>query len=200
MIAVVDYGAGNLFSVAKALEKTGARVRVTSDASVIKAADKLVLPGVGSFGGCMNSLTASGLAGPVKEFARSGKPFLGICVGMQMLFEESEESPGVAGLGLLQGTVRRLAGAGLKIPHTGWNSLHGVRAGGVLPEGFEGEYVYFVHSYYACPAEGNMVSAVVDYGGDITAAVMYNNINAVQFHPEKSGAAGLKILQLFGEL
>ncbi len=195
---VVDYGVGNLFSVAKALEKAGAQVEVTSDRQAVKQAERLVLPGVGSFGHCMANLNNYGLTGPVKEFAASGRPFLGICVGMQILFESSEESPGVAGLGLLRGHVRLLPDKSLKVPHIGWNSLDITKPGGIF-RGLAGGYVYFVHSYYACPEDTGIISAKTDYGGAITAAVTYNNMQAVQFHPEKSGETGLNILQAFEE-
>ena len=199
MIAIVDYGVGNLHSVLKAVEKVGAKACVTSDSEVIKVADKMILPGVGSFGHCMKNLHAYGLVDTVKEYAASGRPFLGICVGLQILFEKSEESPGVSGLGLLPGEIVRLPASELKIPQIGWNKLI-YKNDSPLFVGFnEGEYVYFVHSYYAKVNDGALVTASVEYGGDITASVGRNNIHALQFHPEKSADVGLKILYNFKE-
>jgi glutamine amidotransferase len=197
MIAIVDYGVGNLHSVAKAVEKTGASALVTSEAAVLAKADKIILPGVGSFGHCLNNLRDRGLAEAVSAYARGGRPFLGICVGMQILFDESEESPGVPGLGLLTGRVRRLPESGLKIPQTGWNSLTLRAFDGLFRDMAEKEYVYFVHSYHAEPLEKSIITAVTDYGGPVTAAVAAGNIWATQFHPEKSGETGLKILANF---
>lgn len=200
MIAIVDYGVGNLHSVLKAMEKTGAQVCVTSDKDVIKKADKLILPGVGSFGHCMKNLRACGLENVVKEFADSGRPFLGICVGLQILFEASEESPGVSGLGFLKGKIVRLPEAGLKIPQIGWNNLAYKKESPLFKGLTKSEYVYFVHSYYAQPEDAGIITATVDYGAGITASVASGNIQATQFHPEKSGDVGLQILANFKEL
>lgn len=200
MIAVVDYGVGNLRSVEKAIARSGARVVVTSDAETILAADGVVLPGVGAFGACMRNLEERGLVDTVKRAARSGKPFLGICVGMQILFEESEEFGRVEGLGLFRGKVKRFAGpalAGLKIPQMGWNRLS-IRKRTAELEGLDdGAYVYFVHSYYVEPADPAIVAATTDYGFPFAAAVAEGAVFACQFHPEKSQAAGLSILERF---
>lgn len=200
MIVIVDYGVGNLHSVAKAMEKVGAKVAVSSDAAAIDAAERLILPGVGSFGHCMKNLEEYGLVQTVKNYAFSGRPFLGICVGMQILFDGSEESPGVAGLGILAGMIRRLPDCGLKIPQIGWNWLEFYGE----PPLFRGlpakEYVYFVHSYHAEPLDRSIIAAGAEYGVTVTAAVVCGNIWATQFHPEKSGEAGLKILSNFKDV
>ena len=197
MIAVIDYDAGNIRSVEKALISLGEQVHITGDAEEILSADKVILPGVGAFGDAMKSLRARGLEEPIRAFIASGKPFLGICLGLQLLFESSEESPGVAGLGLLKGKILRLpAESGLKIPHIGWNSLT-IRKPGGLFAGVEGEpYVYFVHSYYL-QAEEDVVAATAEYGATIHAAVQKDNLLACQFHPEKSGEVGLRLLRNF---
>ena len=202
MIAVVDYGVGNLFSVEKAFTALGADVQVTDCAEKILAADKLILPGVGAFGDCMNNLTASGLIPAIRKYADMGKPLLGICVGLQILFEDSEESPTVKGLGLLQGSVRKIQAAGLKVPHMGWNSLEVVkscRQTGLYRGLSEKPYVYFVHSYHAVPTDSSLITAQTEYGEKVTASVASRNIQAVQFHPEKSGDVGLQILKNFVE-
>lgn len=202
MIAVIDYGVGNLFSVEKALAALGAEVKVTSAAEDLRAAAKLVLPGVGAFGDCMRNFEATGLVPVLRELVAAGKPLLGICVGLQILFEGSEESPGVPGLGLIKGKVRRIQAPGLKVPHMGWNSLH-IRAQREQTDLFRGlgeqPYVYFVHSFHAVPADPSVVTAQTDYGSTLTAAVAQGNIQATQFHPEKSGDVGLKILRNFLE-
>ena len=197
MISIIDYGAGNLQSVEKALRHIGCGCFVTADPAELRQARAAVLPGVGAFGDAMKSLRARGLEEPIRAFIASGKPFLGICLGLQLLFESSEESPGVAGLGLLKGKILRLpAGSGLKIPHIGWNSLT-IRKPGGLFAGVEGEpYVYFVHSYYL-QAEEDVVAATAEYGAAIHAAVQKDNLLACQFHPEKSGEVGLKLLRNF---
>ena len=202
MIAVIDYGVGNLFSVEKALAALGAEVRVTSDAAEIAAADKIVLPGVGAFGDCMKNLTATGLIPTIRACVAKGTPLLGICVGLQILFEGSEESPGVAGLGLLKGMVRKIQAPGLKVPHMGWNSL-------IITEPRQSvdlfrdlsvkPYVYFVHSYHAVPADRSIITSAAVYGELLTASVAAGNIQATQFHPEKSGDVGLTILKNFIE-
>ena len=197
MIAIIDYGAGNLQSVEKALRHLGCQCQITADPGELAAAQAAVLPGVGAFGDAMGQLRARGLEEPIRQFVSSGKPFLGICLGLQILFEESEESPGVKGLGLLRGRVLRLPKeSGLKIPHIGWNSL-AVRKPGGLFAGVEGEpYVYFVHSYYL-RAEEDVVTATAEYGTTIHAAVQKGNLLACQFHPEKSGQVGLSLLENF---
>ncbi len=197
MIAILDYGAGNLSSVEKALRYIGCDCRVTADSAELAAAEGAVLPGVGAFGDAMENLRARGLEEPIREFAASGRPFLGICLGLQVLFESSEESPGVPGLGLLKGKILRLSGAGgLKVPHMGWNSLRLEKKGGLFSELSGEPYVYFVHSYYL-RAEEDIVTATAEYGETVHAAVQKGNLFACQFHPEKSGKTGLSLLRNF---
>ena len=199
-IAIIDYGMGNLHSAAKALEKVGAQVVVTRDPAEVLRADKVVLPGVGAFGDCMKNLNERELAPVIHEVIAAGKPFLGICVGLQLLFEGSEEDPGVAGLGVFKGLVRKIVAPGLKIPHMGWNNLE-YRTSSPLFQGLPpAAYVYFVHSYHAVPTDAACITAVTDYGGPVTAAVGRGLVQAVQFHPEKSSAVGLKILANFKEM
>ena len=200
MIAIVDYGMGNLRSVEKALSRTGAAVRVTSDAGQILGADGVVLPGVGAFGACMDNLASRGLVEPVRAAVRSGRPFLGICLGLQLLFEESEEFGPVRGLGVLPGRVVRFAGRaldGLKIPQMGWNRLRIRRSVPELAGIEEGAYVYFVHSYYVVPTDADLTVASTDYGVTFAAAIAWNNVFACQFHPEKSQSVGLRLLANF---
>ena len=200
MIAVIDYGVGNLFSVEKALLQFGVKVAVTSDPGVIRQANKLVLPGVGAFGDCMKNLEASGLIPTIREMIDAGYPLLGICVGLQILFEGCEESPEAHGLGIFKGMVRKIQAPELKIPHMGWNSLT-VREPQQKINLFQGlaehPYVYFVHSYHAVPAEPEIITATTEYGETLTAAVAKGNVQATQFHPEKSGDVGLRILKNF---
>ena len=199
-IAIIDYGMGNLHSAAKALEKVGAQVVVTRDPAEVLRADKVVLPGVGAFGDCMKNLNERELAPVIHEVIAAGKPFLGICVGLQLLFEGSEEDPGVEGLGIFKGLVRKIVAPGLKIPHMGWNNLE-YRTASPLFQGLPpSAYVYFVHSYHAVPTDETCITAVTDYGGPVTAAVGRGLVQAVQFHPEKSSAVGLKILANFKEM
>ena len=200
MIAIIDYGMGNLFSVEKAFVKLGADVVVTSDAESIAKADKVVLPGVGAFGDCMRNLEASGLIPIIMETVASGKPFLGICLGLQVMFEGSEEAPSTKGLGIFKGHVKKIVASELKIPHMGWNSLKLAERSPLLDNLPENPYVYFVHSFHAVPSEENIVTAFVEYGGKVTAAVGKNNVQAMQFHPEKSSSVGLKILENFVKL
>ena len=186
MIAIIDYGVGNLFSAEKAFAALGADVRVTSDESTIRQADKIVLPGVGAFGDCMKNLKESGLIPVLKESVAAGKPLLGICVGLQVLFDGSEESPGAKGLGLIHGMVRKIQALGLKVPHMGWNSIK-VREPREKTDLFRGlsdkPYVYFVHSYHAVPEDKSVITATTEYGEPLTAAVACGNIQATQFHP-----------------
>ena len=197
MIAIIDYGAGNLQSVEKALRHIGCACQVTGDPRELAKARGAVLPGVGAFGEAMAGLRARGLEEPIKDFIASGRPFLGICLGLQALFQSSQESPGVQGLGVLPGRILRLpADAGLKIPHIGWNSLEIIRPGKMLAGLGPEPYFYFVHSYYL-QAEGDVVTAAARYGAVIHAAVERENLWACQFHPEKSGEAGLRILRNF---
>lgn len=199
MINIIDYGRGNLHSVQKALERLGAEVRVSSKPEDILSAAKVILPGVGAFGDCMGNLERYGLVPAIRETAAAGKPLLGICLGLQMLFEGSEEDPGVPGLGIFPGQVKLIEAPGLKIPHMGWNSLTW-RQESILFRGLPmGSFVYFVHSYHAVPEDASLVTAVTEYGGAVTAAVGQGNVQAVQFHPEKSGTVGLQILKNFKE-
>ena len=199
-IAIIDYGMGNLHSAAKALEKVGAQVTVTRDPELVRQADKVILPGVGAFGDCMKNLNERGLAPVIHEVIAAGKPFLGICVGLQMLFEGSEEDPGIAGLGIFKGLVRKITAPGLKIPHMGWNNLE-YRTSSSLFQGLPpAAYVDFVHSFHAVPTDESCITAVTDYGGQVTAAVGRGVVQAVQLHPEKSSAVGLKILANFKEM
>jgi len=200
MIAIVDYGMGNLHSVAKAFDRVGSEAVVTSDPNVIDSAVKVVLPGVGAFGDCMQNLTAYNLVEVIKKVVRRGTPFLGICLGLQLLFEGSEEDPGVPGLGIFPGRVRKIKATGLKVPHMGWNSLSFPKGSPLFANLPESPYVYFVHSYHAVPDDIGLIAAVSEYGGEVTAAVSLANVYAVQFHPEKSGDIGLKILENFKEL
>lgn len=196
-IVIIDYGMGNLHSVSKAVEAVEAVPIVTADKKIIAAAEKIILPGVGAFGDCMKNLQATGLVPELIKHIKSGKGFLGICLGMQLLFESSEESPGVAGLGIFKGAVKRLT-TEYKVPHMGWNRLK-LKAASPLTAATDGSYVYFVHSFHAVPEDSNIITAVCDYGTEITAAVGRDNIQALQFHPEKSGEVGLKMLQAFKE-
>ena len=199
MIAIMDYGVGNLFSVEKAFLYLGADAKITNDAEVLRRADKIVLPGVGAFGDCIKNLRASGMIPVLRSRVQAGIPLLGICVGLQILFEGSDESPEAEGLGFFPGRVRKIQAAGLKIPHMGWNSLEIRRREKTnlftgLPEN---PFVYFVHSYHAVPEDEGIVTATADYGERLTAAVAKGNICATQFHPEKSGDVGLDILKNF---
>ena len=202
MIAVIDYGVGNLFSVEKAFAFIGEEVKVTGKAEDLKAADKLVLPGVGAFGDCMRNLEATGLIPVILDQIKQGKQLFGICVGLQILFEGSEESPEVKGLGVFKGMVKRINAPGLKVPHMGWNSILirnyelGIR--NYIFDGLtENPYFYFVHSYHAVPEDKSLITATTEYGETVTAAVAKDNIFATQFHPEKSGDVGLKIIKNF---
>lgn len=196
VIAVLDYGIGNLRSAQKALEHVGADARLTADLDEIAGADGVVLPGVGAFGRCMEALGATGLAGVAVDAIDAGRPFMGICVGMQLLYDASDEDPGVAGLGVLPGTVRLLPDT-VKRPQMQWNTLD-IAGEPRMFAGIESPlWVYFVHSYAAEPHDG--VVATCDYGGPVVAAVESDRLWATQFHPEKSGAAGLAILRNFVE-
>lgn len=201
MIAIIDYDAGNLKSVEKALLYLGQDVLVTRDREKILSADKVILPGVGNFGDAMEKLKGYGLEEVIRETARQGKPFLGICLGLQLLFERSAEAPGVEGLGILKGEILRIPDReDLKVPHIGWNSLK-LQNQGRLFAGLEEEpYVYFVHSYYLKAADPQIVKAVTEYGVRIDASVESGNVFACQFHSEKSSRTGLKILKNFAEL
>jgi glutamine amidotransferase len=195
-VAVVDYDAGNTLSVTRALEKVGARVDLTPDPGRVLAADAVVLPGVGAFGDCMRKLRERGMDEACGEAFRGGKPFLGVCVALQVVFEGSEESPGVEGLGLMPGRVVRFGSDGLKVPHIGWNELSLVRSHPVL-DGLDGEAFYFVHSYYPEPEEVRDLIGETEYGAGFCSAAGRENLVAVQFHPEKSSGAGLRLYQNF---
>lgn len=203
MIAIVDYGVGNLYSVEKAFARFSSDVVLTHEAEIIDKADKVVLPGVGAFGDCMKNFKASGLVDAVLRAVKNGKPVMGICVGLQIMFEGSDESPGVAGLGIFKGRVHKINAPELKIPHMGWNSLTVNENASVNIDLFknirENPYVYFVHSYYAVPEDKSVITAKTVYGEEITAAVGKDNVIATQFHPEKSGDIGLSIIKNFVE-
>lgn len=198
MIALIDYDAGNIRSVEKALGKLGQEVCVTRDREALLGADKVILPGVGAFGDAMGHLKEYGLVDVIHEIVEKKTPFLGICLGLQLLFERSDEAPGVKGLGILKGEILRIPDEeGLKIPHMGWNSLK-LQNDGRLFCGLETEpYVYFVHSYYLKAQDETQVAAFTDYGVRIHAAVEQGNVMACQFHPEKSSSVGLQILKNF---
>jgi len=209
MIAIVDYGMGNLRSVSKAFEKVGCPGVVTQDPSLIEKADGLVLPGVGAFKKAMENLEHLRLVGPILAFIQSGKPFLGICLGLQLLFSESEEFSSYKGLGVFEGKVIRfpfsLPGAppaqnSPKVPHVGWNSVRIKKNPPALERIQEGTYFYFVHSFFPVPDEPGIITTITDYGGEFVSSVGKGNLFACQFHPEKSQSAGLQILQNFGRL
>ena len=208
MIAVIDYGMGNLRSVQKSLEFVGAKVIVTHDPDLILNANSVVLPGVGAFKDCMANLKKLKLVDPIRKFIDGGKPFLGICLGLQVLFEESEEYGPVAGLGILPGKVVKFPGGSsetkngrpIKIPHMGWNQIQ-VKKNVPLFRGVgDAPYFYFVHSYYVVPEDQNMIATVTNYGVEFVSGIQHKNIYAFQFHPEKSQALGLSILERFSNL
>ena len=201
MTVIIDYGAGNIKSVEKALLALGQEVVITDDADTILNAERIILPGVGAFGNAMAQLEKTGLDEVIREAVRRKIPFLGICLGMQLLFERSDETPGVDGLGILKGEILRIPEtSGLKIPHMGWNSLE-FHGNGKLFKGLPGEpYVYFVHSYYLKAEEEEIVTATAEYGTCIHASVEKGQVFGCQFHPEKSSDIGIQILQNFVEL
>ena len=202
MIAIVDYGVGNLFSLTQSFHAIGADITVTSDSDVLRKADKILLPGVGAFGDAAEKLRNSGLDRVLIEEAKKGKPLMGICLGMQLLFEEGHEYGCHKGLGLIQGCVKPIADVipqELKIPHMGWNGLDICKPNRILKNISDGDCVYFVHSYYA-DAEEDAVIATAEYGAPLTAAVEKGNVFGCQFHPEKSGKVGLEILRAFSEM
>lgn len=196
LVAVLDYGIGNLRSAQKALERVGADARLTSDVGLIAQAAAVVLPGVGAFGRCMEALREAGLEGPAHEAVDSGRPFLGVCVGMQMLFDRSEESPGTQGLGIVPGEVRWIP-PGVKRPQMQWNVLHVRRPDPILAGLGDEPWVYFVHSLHGVPDDPSVVAATCSYGVELTAAVRLGNVFATQFHPEKSATSGLRLLGNF---
>jgi glutamine amidotransferase len=199
MIAIIDYGMGNLRSVAKAFAHVGAEVVVTTDPEMVRRASHVVLPGVGAFGEAMDNLRRGGMIPVIEEVIGRGVPFLGICLGQQLLFEESEEMGRHAGLGILRGRVRRFGG-GLKVPHMGWNQLRIVRPSPLLATIADGSFAYFVHSYYVDPADPDVVLATTDYGIPFASIVGRRNVAGIQFHPEKSQAIGLTILRTFASM
>ncbi len=197
-IALIDYGSGNLRSVQKALEACGAQALLASDAVELDNADALVVPGVGAFGDCASNLAKTGLWNPIKTWIREGRPYLGICLGYQLLFDSSEESPGVEGLGVFEGTVKRFPVGSGKVPHMGWNTLDvknpsaGLYRGLAMPPS-----VYFVHSFYPAPADNSLISATCDYVVPFAASISSGKLHATQFHPEKSQHVGLAVLTNF---
>ena len=201
MIAIIDYDAGNIKSVEKAVQFLGSEAVITRDPELLLAADKVILPGVGAFGDAMNRLTEYGLVDVIKEIVSRGTPFLGICLGLQLLFDSSEEAPGVKGLSILPGKVVRFSDEhGLKIPQIGWNALRLMGDCPIFKGIDDGDFVYFVHSYYLKADEISDVAATTEYGDLVHAAVHRDNVYACQFHPEKSSSVGLKILKNFIEL
>lgn len=196
MITIIDYKSGNLKSISNGFKKIGADYQITDDKELIADSDYLVLPGVGAFGSAMENLEA--FRDVISEHVASDKPFLGICLGQQVLMSESEESPNVRGLDLFKGNVELLKGD-VKIPHMGWNRLKVTNSSPIL-EGIDGEYFYFVHSYHVIPDDDEIIAGVCDYGGDVVASLSQNNLFSTQFHPEKSGKVGLKILKNFTNL
>jgi glutamine amidotransferase len=208
MIAVIDYGMGNLRSVQKSLEFVGAKVIVTHDPDLILNANSVVLPGVGAFKDCMANLKKLKLVDPIRKFIDGGKPFLGICLGLQVLFEESEEYGPVAGLGILPGKVVKFPGGSsetkngrpIKIPHMGWNQIKVKKNVPLFGGVGDAPYFYFVHSYYVVPEDQNMIATVTNYGVEFVSGIQHKNIYAFQFHPEKSQTLGLSILERFSNL
>ena len=200
LIGLINYGSGNLRSVGKAALKVGAEVEILSTPERIEAMDGIILPGVGAFGDCAEQLHLRGLWEPLAQWLQEDRPFLGICLGYQLLFETSEESPGVRGFGRFAGEVRRFDAPGLKVPQIGWNALQFSKPAARLWQSLEnGSYVYFVHSYYPMPVDQSIVSATADYGSSFAAAVEEGSLSAVQFHPEKSQDIGLTMLHNFME-
>ncbi|MBQ3452050.1 MAG: imidazole glycerol phosphate synthase subunit HisH [Selenomonadaceae bacterium] len=199
MIILIDYGVGNLYSVAKAVSFVGGDVKISNSIDDLKRAEKIILPGVGAFGDCMKNLEATDLIPTIKREVSNGKKILGICVGLQILFAGSEESPTVDGLKIFGGRVKKIQAGDLKIPHMGWNSVN--FGNSKLFAGMSGSpYFYFVHSYHAIPDDKKIIAATTTYGEQVTAAIEFENIFATQFHPEKSGDVGLKVLKNFVEL
>ena len=198
MIAIIDYGMGNLRSVQKALEKVGATAKITQDSNVIQDADKVILPGVGAMQPAMEKLTELDLISAIQSVIRLKKPFLGICLGFQLLFESSTEGGNTEGLGILKGRVERFSK--LKIPQIGWNQLHIKNGSPLLKNINDSANVYFCHSYFVIPSDSDVIAATTDYSFEFTSVVCKNNVFGVQFHPEKSQAVGLQILRNFSEL
>lgn len=199
MIAIIDYGMGNLRSVQKGFEKVGFPAQVTSDPEMVRKAEKVVLPGVGAFGDAMVNLRAANMLEVIKETVAAGKPFLGICLGLQLMFDSSEEFGFHEGLHIFPGRVRLLP-PGLKVPHLGWNQIKIQKQDPILMDIPDGSMFYFVHSYYVEPADSQVTTTLTDYGIDFTSIASQDNVFGIQFHPEKSSTIGLRILKNFGEL
>ena len=201
MIAIIDYGMGNIHSVKKALELYGAKIKVSNNPEEISYCEKLVLPGVGAFGEAMQELEKQGLVALIKDEVKNKKPFLGICLGMQLLFEKSEEANKCKGLGIIRGEVKKFPVSDLKVPHMGWNQLKTVKDEcRLLKDVPDGSYVYFCHSYYPQPKDKSVIAAATDYGVNFTSIVWQDNVYGAQFHPEKSQGIGLKMLENFVNL
>lgn len=201
MISIIDYGAGNIQSVYKAMNFIGCDCVITRDKNIIMNSDGAILPGVGSFGDTMDTMTSYGINNTVTDYINSGKPFLGICLGLQLLFPKSEESPNASGLSVFDGTITKIpSGQVYKIPHIGWNSIEIKKGSRIFKDIENNSYVYFVHSYYLNAADKDIVAAQTQYGVTIDAAIEKNNVFATQFHPEKSGETGLKILRNFADI
>lgn len=201
MITIVDYQMGNLRSVQKAVEKVGGKAQISSDPAAIAGADKLILPGVGAFGDAIEELRRRDLVEPLRDYCRSGRPFLGICLGMQLLFETGFEHGSHAGLGVLPGEVVRFElPSDFKVPHMGWNAIKKRTDPPIFSDTVDGTYFYFVHSYYVVAGDPDVIALTCDYGGDFAAMVWRDNLYATQFHPEKSQAEGLKVLAAFNRL
>lgn len=201
MIAIIDYDAGNIQSIINAMDFLNCECKLTKDPQEILNADGAILPGVGSFGEAMKNMNDAKVGKIIKDFINTGKPFLGICLGLQLMFPDSEESPGVEGLNLFKGTVTRIPQSeGLKIPHIGWNSIKILNNEGIFKDIPDNSYVYFVHSYFLNAENKDIVSAQTEYGVTIDAAITYKNVTATQFHPEKSGEVGLKMLKNFADM
>ena len=198
-VAIIDYGVGNLRSVEKAFEATGCEAIVSGDESVLRKAERLVLPGVGAFAACMNALTERGFDRLVRERVEDGTPLLGVCVGMQLLFEESDEFGSTPGLGLLRGTVKRFNDE-FVVPHVGWNRIFQIRKNPLFTDVANGSFFYFVHSYYCEPDDKSVAAGETQYGIRYASVVAHKNICGVQFHPEKSQDAGLRLLKNFARL
>jgi len=199
-VAIIDYGVGNLRSVEKAFAKTGCEAVVSGDESVLRAAERLVLPGVGAFGACMKALSERGFDRLVRERVKEGTPLLGVCVGMQLLFEESDEFGATRGLGLLRGRVKRFDDDELVVPHVGWNRVLARQSHALFEGVAHGAFFYFVHSYYCEPLDDGVVAGETEYGVNYASVVAHKNICGVQFHPEKSQDAGLQLLHNFARL
>ena len=201
MLAIINYGAGNLRSVQKACEYVGEKAVITDNREEILNADRVILPGVGSFGSCIESIRKTNLFDCIRQVTESGTPFLGICLGLQLLFEASDESPDAKGLGILKGRCVKIPQSdGVKIPHIGWNSITFPNPSPLFAGIEDGSFVYFVHSYYMQPNDKSVITAVCDYSASLPVALSRGNIHATQFHPEKSGDVGLKILKNFIDL